>query len=398
MSAPLQLTRQQVRRLNIYKQHLTGTAPESLMDVVRDIGCLQLDPITRVTRSHLLVMWSRYGDFDEDNLNRLIYNERQLFEYWAHAASIVLTDEYPVHAYRMQNVRQDDKWRAWFEERELMPLIDHILEWLDAHGPSLSRDIDGEDKDPGRKKSVWFGTRFVPRVLQYLWNRGDVMVVGREGKQRCWGLTSEHLPAWVDTHPWDAQQVTDYATQRAVRALGVATPKQIKYHYTRDRYPTLDDTLERLTADGTLQRVTVGDEGKEPLPGEWYMHAEDIPVLTQLLSGGWEPKTTLLSPFDNLICDRERVEQLFDFHFRLEIYTPKDEREYGYYVLPILHGDRLIGRVDPRMDRKTGTLHIQAMYTEPDAPIDVTTAPEVRDAIEQLAGFLGADRIDYETS
>ena len=225
MSAPLQLTRKQVRRLNIYKQHLTGTQPESLMDVVRDIGCLQLDPITRVTRSHLLVMWSRYGDFNEGDLNRLIYDERRLFEYWAHAASIVLTDEYPLHAYRMRNVQQDDKWRGWFEERELMPLIDHVLAWLDAHGPSLSRDIDGEDKDPGRKKSAWFGTRFVPRVLQYLWNRGDVMVVGREGKQRCWGLTSEHLPAWADAEPWDAQQVTDYATQRAVRALGVATPK-----------------------------------------------------------------------------------------------------------------------------------------------------------------------------
>ena len=395
MSTPLHLTRQQIRRLNIHKQHLTATPSSSLMEVIRDIGCLQLDPINRVERSHLLVLWSRFGNFDEDTLNTLIYDEGQLFEYWAHAASIVLTDEYPLHAYRMCEVKQNEKWQTWLQERELLPLVEHVLEWLATHGASLSRDIDGQDKDPGRKKSVWFGTRFVPRVLHYLWNRGDVMVVGRQGKQRIWGLTEEHLPAWAEREPWDAQQVTDYAVQRAIRALGVATPKQIKYHYTRNRYPTLDDTLERLTAAEVLHAVTVTDDNGGTLPGEGYMHAEDIPLLTQLLSGAWEPQTTLLSPFDNLICDRERVEQLFDFQYRIEIYVPKDKREYGYYVMPILHGDQLIGRIDPRMDRKTGTLHIQAMYTEPDAPIDATTAPAVRDAIERLATFLGAKQVNY---
>ena len=395
MTANLRLSRQQVRRLNLHKQHLTAQQPHSVLDTVRDLGCLQLDPISRVERSHLLVLWSRLGVFDEATLNTLIYGQHRLFEYWAHAASIVLTEEYPLHAYRMQQVQQDERWRAWFVERDLLPLVDHVLDWLAAHGPALSRDIDGGEKDPRRKKSAWFGTRFVPRVLHYLWQRGDVIVVGRQGKQRIWGLADTVLPGWVEREPWDAQQVTDYAVQRAVRALGAATPKQIKAHYTRGRYPTLDATLTRLTQQGLLQPVTVADDSAE-LPGDWYIHAEDLPLLEALEGDAWQPQTTLLSPFDNLICDRERTEQLFDFHYRIEIYVPKAKRQYGYYVMPILHGDQLIGRVDPRMDRKTNTLHIQALYTEPDAPIKATD-PAVRDAIERLAQFLGATDITYST-
>jgi uncharacterized protein YcaQ len=114
-----------------------------------------------------------------------------------------------------------------------------------------------------------------------------------------------------------------------------------------------------------------------------------------LAAGDWQPHTTLLSPFDNLICDRERTERLWDFYFRIEIYTPEAKRQYGYYVLPILHGERLIGRIDPRLERKTGILHINSIHAEPDAPDDTATGQAVADAIAGLAGFLGAREIRY---
>ena len=150
--------------------------------------------------------------------------------------------------------------------------------------------------------------------------------------------------------------------------------------------------LAALEAEGVLVPAQIVDEGRA-WPGPYYVHRDDLPLLDRLAAGEWEPRTTLLSPFDNLICDRARTERLWDFRFRIEIYVPKDKREYGYYVLPILHGDRLIGRIDPLMDRKHKRLLINAIYAEPDAPPDA--APAIAAAIERLATFLGATDIAY---
>ncbi len=389
-----QLTHTDVRRLAITRQHLGGAPPPPMLDLIRDLGCLQLDPISTVERSHLLVLWSRLGHFDHDALDTLLWGQQRLFEYWAHAASIVMTDEYPLHNWYMRQHAADPAHRNWLAERELLPLLDHVQDLLRTQGAMLSRDMQDDGKDPRREDHPWFSSRYVPRVLDYLWRRGDVMVVGRQGKQRVWGLAEQYLPEWTPRATWDDAQVTRYAAQRAVRALGAATPKQMKYHYTRGRYPNLPAVLDALVFEGVLERVHVVDDAAA-LPGEWYLHTDDIPLLEQIRAGAWQPQTTLLSPFDNLICDRERTELLFDFRYRIEIYTPAEKREYGYYVLPILHGDRLIGRIDPRMDRKTGTLHINAVYAEKDAPTDAPAVLAIRASVESLAGFLGAEDIAW---
>jgi uncharacterized protein len=135
----------------------------------------------------------------------------------------------------------------------------------------------------------------------------------------------------------------------------------------------------------------VAAEGAE-WPGPWYVHADDLPLLERLEAGDWRPRTTLLSPFDNLIIDRERTQRLFGFHYRMEIYVPKAARRYGYYVLPVLHGDRLVGRVDPVMDRARGRLVVNAVHAEPDAPAAAGAA--VAGALEELAAFLGAGGVE----
>ena len=134
---------------------------------------------------------------------------------------------------------------------------------------------------------------------------------------------------------------------------------------------------------------------EEAWSGEWFVHSEDIPLLDALEKGDWHPRTTLLSPFDNLICDRDRAEQLFDFYFRLEIYTPKEKRQYGYYVLPILHGEQLIGRADLKLDRSKGKLRVIALFAEENAPLDATTGRAITGAFERLATFVGAESISY---
>jgi len=180
--------------------------------------------------------------------------------------------------------------------------------------------------------------------------------------------------------------------QRSLHALGVARASHIKQHFIRGSYPKLAEVLAELETDGRITRVNIQEDGKA-WPGPWYIYTDDLPLLDRLEE--WKPRTTLLSPFDNLVSDRQRTEQLFGFKFRVEIYVPKHKRHHGYYVMPILHGDRLIGRIDPAMDRTRQRLTINAVYAEPDAPTTTETARQIAQAINELGSFLGAKEIVY---
>ena len=395
MTAQLSLTQQDLRRLAITRQHLAKTERPPMLDVIRDLGCVQLDPIRAVERTHLLVLWSRLGNFDEADLETLRWEEKALFEYWAHAASMVLTEEYPLFAWGMRH-RRDDKrrearYQKWFDEHPgIIELKDHILDRLRQEGPLFSRDIETEDHM--RYESRWSSGRYVGVILDYLWTNGEILTVERIGNQRKWGLAEGFWPDNLPQEEWTAKQACRFAAQKAIRALGAATEKQIKVHYTRGMYPGLTAVLKQLVKEDILIPVTVTDLGNG-----YYLHADDLPLLQQIQAGDWQPRTTLLSPFDNLICDRDRTEALWNFFFRIEIYVPAAKREYGYYVLPILHGDQLIGRIDPKMDRKTNTLHIQNVYAEPGAPKYKKTVREIGQAIASLASFLGAEQIAWGT-
>ncbi|KAA3658217.1 MAG: winged helix-turn-helix domain-containing protein [Chloroflexi bacterium] len=389
------LTRQDVRRLAISRQHLDGEKRPSLLSIIRDLGCVQLDPISAVERTQYLVLWSRLRqNFNRDEFEKLLWEDKQLFEYWAHVASIVLTEEFPVHSWFMRKkaAASDPRWMESVPDTK--PLQEQIVAELSKNGAVFSRDIDSQLVDPAMAASRWWSGRYVSRVLDYLWTRGLVSVVGRKGKQRMWGMADTWMPDWTPRDEWDDAQVTCFALQKAVRALGVATPQQIKLHYTRHRYPGLKTAVSQLTTEGILEPIKIAENG-EFLKGDWYLHAADAPLLESIQSGNWTPKTTLLSPFDNLICDRDRIELLFDFYFRIEIYVPKAKRKYGYYVLPILHGDKLIGRIDPKFERKTGTLHVYNVYAEENAPDDVACVGEIGRSVTDLAQFLGAKVIEW---
>ena len=189
------------------------------------------------------------------------------------------------------------------------------------------------------------------------------------------------------------EEVVGLTCQRSLKALGVANRRQIKAHFIRGKYPNLGQRLAELMAEEiVLPAQIVGEEG--PWEGEWYIHRDTVPLLASLRDGGWAPRTVFLSPFDNLICDRERTEQFFDFYYRIEIYVPKAKREYGYYVLPLLHGDRFIGRMDSQIERKTGIYRIHALYAEEGARVDAQTRAAAAGSLLELARFIGAKRVE----
>ena len=382
------------RRLAIAAQRLTNPRPEpglaSMLALIRQLGCLQLDPVSAVTPSHRLVLWSRLGAYQQADLDRLLWEERRLFEYWAHAASIVLTEDYPIHRETMRRyARAETPWsgriQTWVAANDA--LRRHVLGELGRHGPRPARTFE-DRSERAWASSGWTSGRNVDRMLAYLWLKGDVMVAGRQAGHRLWDLKDRCLPDWAPRERLSTSAVVRRAAQRSLRALGVASVADIQNHFIRDRYPGLSPALRSMERAGTIVPVDIAGEGGS-MPGAWYVHASDLPLLERIEAGDWQPRTTLLSPFDNLICDRSRTRRLFDFDFSLEIYLPAVRRRYGYYVLPILHGDRLVGRIDAAMNRAERRLDLKAVHLEPGRE-HLAAGPAAAAAISELAAFLGA--------
>ena len=389
------------RRLAVVAQRLGGPAPrrrpgrDEILDVCRALRCLQLDPTNVVARSHLLVVYSRLGPFDQAELERLVYEDRELFEYWAHEASLVLTEDLPLHRWEMRTwPRGDGVWRRrarqwWKLNGEFRA---YLLDRLRADGPLPLRELEDRSVAPWLSTG-WTDQRNVSRMLDLMWVRGHVGIAGREGGQRLWDLMERCLPPDAPADEPGDEEVTRRATLLALRALGVARAPHIRAHFTRGRYPTLPETLAALQAEGRIVPVEV-----EGLRGEWWVRAEDVETLKACRNGDFRGRTALLSPFDNLLCDRARTEELFGFSHRLEIYTPKAKRRWGYFVLPILHGDRLIGRADLQMDRRGGRLVAPAIHREDGAPRGKGIARAIRRELERLATWQSAGEVEIQAA
>ena len=399
------IDRSTARRLAITVQRLAGTPPRSspnaVLGVIRSIRCVQLDPISVVDRSPLLVLGSRVAGFDPKHLDRLLWRDHSVYEYWAHAASVVLTEDHPIHAWYMRQYLRDDG-SAWNRRRldwmaANAKLKRSVLAQVRRDGPVLARQISGGLTGESWRSSGWTNERNVDRMLGFLWASGRVMVAGREGIQKRWDLTERVLPADAPRERLSDLEVTRRAVDRSLRGLGVGTAKHIKSHFTRDRYPELNRVLAEFERTGRVERVVV-EHDRAPMPGTWYVHGDDMPLLERIERGRWEPRATMLSPFDNLIADRARAELLFDLSYRMEIYVPKAKRRYGYYSMPVLDGDRFVARVDPAMDRANRRLLVRAVHAEPGVRTTRESGRPVAEAVWDLASWLGATEIELDGS
>jgi uncharacterized protein len=321
------------RRIAVRAQQLDGSA-DGVLETVRRLGFLQLDPISSVAPPQHLVLWSRLGPWDTGELDRLLWEKRELVEW---DAFVYPVEDLPIlKAFMRRRDRPLDlRIIAWLKEHAAYRR--HVMKEIRERGPLLSREIDDA---PGHRREDhrWWGARKMGLMLECLSARGEVAVVGRQGKQRVWDLAERWYPE-TETLP---------------------LPKARRL-YEEKRFRSLGVRLDR---------------------GELVAHpeAEDGPV---------PERTTFLSPFDRLIHDRDRTETLWDFFYRLEMYVPAAKREYGYYVLPILHGDRLVGRIEPVFDRQEKVLRVKGLWWQPgEDPLDL------EETLAGLAAFLGAERVE----
>jgi uncharacterized protein YcaQ len=375
----------------------TGSGREAILSVIRDLGYIQLDPVNVVAPSHVLTLWSRLAKFRLSDLDRLLWDEKKLFEHWSHAASIVLTEDYPLHYSLMRRYPESlsKSWGGW-RDRARKWLAEHtelrkkILREL-KEGPLRLSEFE-EHVRTKRRVDGWISGSHVSTALFHLQMRGDVMVVGHEGNQKIWGLSEDFLPSWVERKELTEEEAEREGAQRTIRALGTASPSEINLYFLRGRYLNLKKALKHLEKESTIYRVHVtGLSGK----GERYVHALDIPLLESMDSDAWQPRMSLLAPFDNLTCVRGMTNRIFGFEYVHENYLPQNKRKFGTYVLPILWGDRFIGRVDPKMDRENQRLVVNSIHAEPGAPGDKEVSLKIGETIEDLAEFLGAKEVAY---
>ncbi len=357
------LTRTEARRIAIRAQLLDAPRPTDLLAVVRQLTLLQIDPTAAVAPSADLVAWSRLGSsYLPAQLQQALEQDRTLFEF---NATIRPMSDLRLYRADMATWPTRESARDWLRSNDRFRR--DILDRLGASGPLLSREIP-DTSAVAWPSSGWTNDRNVTQMLEFLMMRGEVAIAGRRGRQRVWDLANRVYPADAPVVPVD--EARRERNSRRLRSLGIARAK---------------------TTAVPVEPWDVGDVGEpvavEGVPGRWRVDPEAI-------GKPFEGRTALLSPFDRLIHDRARALDLFDFDYVLEMYKPKDKRRWGYFALPVLHDDQLVGKVDATADRKASALDIHAVHQ--DIRFTRVTAAAIRAELNALAEWLGLDRVRYD--
>ncbi len=379
----MRLTPEAVRHAMLAAQGLLAppAAPprhsQDVLSCIRRMGYLQIDTIQAVARSPYLVLWSRLGDYPREWLDEL-HAGGHLFEHYAHALCFIPLAFFPYYRRMMlDDQRVWSGWRRWAENHP--EVLDHVRQRVQGCGPVCSSDFKTVRMDTG-----WGGAKEEKIALDYLFASGEFMIPYRKKFQRYYDLTARVLPEWDDANAPDFETARRALVREIVRALGAAREDWVApYLYFSKREIT--PVLESLAQEGDLLMVDVSD-WEQPV----YIHPDQVGLVESALVGKLIPAhTTLLSPFDPLISDRDRTRDLFDFDFKLEAYTPVRDRQYGYFCLPILHRGRLVGRLDPKAHRREKRMEIKHIYLEAGFVVDDDFIEALRQTLADFSAWHG---------
>ncbi len=387
-----ELSRAQARRIALVAQGFrdprhTHPTMRTFVRTLDRTGVLQVDSVNVLQRAHYMPMFSRMGRYDQALLTRASERTpRRMVEYWAHVQAFMPVELWPVMRHRMDAYRNSARWGEWTKANTR--IVDRVLDQVRDGGAATARKLDdGAPRNRDNWGWNWSETR---KALDYLWLVGEVAMAGRNSQfEPVYDLPERVLPAEVLAAPaLEEREAIKDLVRRAALSHGVATVRCLTDYYRLQHHRgagtrATQRAVDELVDEGELLPVRV--EGwKRPA---WLHRDARLPRRVDARA--------VLSPFDPVVWERERTERIFDFHYRIEIYVPEAKRQYGYYVLPFLLGDSIVGRVDLKADRKVGRLLVKAAWSEPGAPEE--TAAELAAELRELATWLGLDDVVVES-
>lgn len=373
------------RRIALAAQGFGRQLPETASTravggVVDRLGLLQIDSVNVFERSHYLPAFSRVGVYDRAALDRITSGRRgRMVEYWAHQAAFIPRELWPLFEFRREEFRRSGSdWGGWVAENR--PLADWLRAELAANGPMRASEIE---HDANERRGPWWGWSDVKRTLEMMFRTGEVVCVERRRFERVYALPEQALAGELLGPPPAEADAVRQLVELAASAQGIATEADLADYWRMKRVP-VRTAIAELEEAGVLVPVEVPGwtTGSRPTPA-WLHRDARRPRRVEAAA--------VLSPFDPVVWFRPRTERLFDFHYRIEIYTPEPDRKFGYYSLPVLIDDRVVGRVDLKSDRQAGVLRVQSAWAEPGAPAD--TAARLVPVLRRAAIWQGLDDI-----
>ena len=361
---------------------------DALYEIIERLGFVQIDSINVVERAHHLTLAARMQSYQPKLLERLLERDRRLFEHWTHDASAIPTRWYPYWHTRFERYRRKVLEHPWWKERvgdRPGELTAEVLDRVRREGPVMTRDF--EDQRPPETDKTWWGWKPEKAALEYLWRTGELMVARRINFHKVYDLTERVLPeAHAAPRPGPEEHM-GWAGRTALERLGIASADEIAGFWRAVSLEEAKAWCERAAAAGEIVPLLVDcGDGSAPrrswaLP-DWEERVAALPAAP--------PRIRLLSPFDPILRDRKRTLRLFGFDYRFEAFVPAPQRRWGYYVLPILEGERLVGRLDPKLRRDEGVLEIRQVWWEPGVRASKGRQAALEAAVERLARLTGA--------
>lgn len=392
-----ELSIEEARRCVLAAQLLDGSrdgvaGKTGVLNTIDQLGYVQIDTISAVQRAHHHVFWTRQRDYCAVLLQELQMQDRAVFEYWGHAMSYLPMRDFRFSLPRMRNLRNPKTYWMKLQFEKAKPMLQPVLERIKKEGPLGSADFTSEKKSNG-----WWDWKPAKLALEQLFWQGDLMVTERHNFQKRYDLTERVLPDWVDTAVPSREETARFLVMRGLRALGLASERELLNFMqpgtARDadlQIAGRDDihtALLALMEEGSVIPAAISGQGKT----RNYLAADAR--MESGPGGTADDCMFLLSPFDNLVIQRKRLARLFGFDYTIECYVPAARRTFGYFVLPLLSGRTLIGRMDVKADRKSGTLHVPALFVEEHIDPGVLCGEPFSRVLAEFIRFNGCERL-----
>jgi uncharacterized protein len=407
--SPSIIGNQQARRIFMARQGLClpphgRQRKDDLRALIHQLGFVQMDSIRTVERAHHMILFARNQNYRQEHLRQLLEDDRHIFEHWTHDAALIPVEFYPHWRRRFTHAesRLRERWRkirpkentggqhVGFED-----MMGKVKDHVSRNGPTLSRDLKTTSAAPKKKKNGWWEWHPSKTALEFLWRIGDLSITRRDGFQKVYDLSSRVIPGAVRRGAKQSENgFVDWACNNALDRLGFATSGELAAYWGSINAAEARSWCGRNLGERLIEVLVESADGS---PAKLAFARPELldEIDDRAVLAGPPNRLRLLSPFDPLIRDRKRLQRLFDFDYRIEIFVPEAQRKYGYYVFPILQKDRMIGRIDMKARRDDDALHVTGLWLEPKVKFTQARRQSLAGELNRHAKFTGMKQVTY---